>query len=87
MRWEGHVACICEKGNAYRIFVGKTEGKRPLGEPRRRWTDSMKMGHRDIERDFIDWIDVQDESGPQIPNNVSLGYVLLLFPHQHHVFS
>jgi hypothetical protein len=37
MRWAGHVAQMGEKRNAYRILVGKPEGKRPLGKPRRRW--------------------------------------------------
>jgi hypothetical protein len=43
MRWAGHVALIREKRNAYRILVGKPEGKRPLGRPRRRWVDNIKM--------------------------------------------
>jgi hypothetical protein len=41
MRWAGHVARM-EKSNAYRILVGKPEGKRPLGTPTRRWVDSIK---------------------------------------------
>jgi hypothetical protein len=43
MKWAGHVARVREKNNAYRILVGKPEGKRPLGRPRRRWVDSVKM--------------------------------------------
>jgi hypothetical protein len=43
MRWAGHVARIGETRNAYRILVGKPEGKRPLGRPRRRWVDNIKM--------------------------------------------
>jgi hypothetical protein len=42
MRWAGHVARM-EKRNAYRILVGKPEGKRPLGRPRRRWVDNIKI--------------------------------------------
>jgi hypothetical protein len=42
----GHVARIGEKRNAYRIFVGKRERKRPLGKPRRRWVDNIKMDLR-----------------------------------------
>jgi hypothetical protein len=42
MRWAGHVAQM-EKRNAYRIFVGKPEGERPLGRPRHRWVDNIKM--------------------------------------------
>jgi hypothetical protein len=41
MRWAGHVARIGEKRNAYRIMMGKPEGQRPLGIPRRRWIDSV----------------------------------------------
>jgi hypothetical protein len=43
MRWAGHVARMGEKGNAYRLLVGKPEGKRPLGRPRRRWVDNTKL--------------------------------------------
>jgi hypothetical protein len=43
MKWAGHVAQMGEKMNAYRILVGKAEGKRPLGKPRRRWEHSIKM--------------------------------------------
>jgi hypothetical protein len=47
MRWAGHVARMGEKKNAYRILVGNPEGKRPLGRPRRRWVDNIKMNLRD----------------------------------------
>jgi hypothetical protein len=61
MRWAGHVARIGEKRNAYRILVGKQDGKRPLGRSRRRWVDNIKMDLREIGWDGIDWIDlVQD---------------------------
>jgi hypothetical protein len=43
MRWAGHVARIGEKKNVYRILVGKPEGMRPLGRPRRRWVNNIKM--------------------------------------------
>jgi hypothetical protein len=43
MRWAGHVARMGEGRNVYRILVGKPEGKRPLGRPRRRWEDGIKM--------------------------------------------
>jgi hypothetical protein len=42
--------------NAYRMFVGKCEGKRPLGRRRRRWVDNIKMDLREIEWDSVDWI-------------------------------
>jgi hypothetical protein len=47
-----------EKRNAYRILVGIPEGKRPLGRPRRRLVDSIKMDLREIGWDDIDWIDL-----------------------------
>jgi hypothetical protein len=43
MRWAGHVARMGEKGDVYRLLVGKPEGKRPLGRPRRGWIDNIKM--------------------------------------------
>jgi hypothetical protein len=48
MRWAGHVARMGEKRNAYRILVGKPEGKRLLGRPRRRWEDNIQMDLRQI---------------------------------------
>jgi hypothetical protein len=46
MRWAGHVARMVETRSTYRIMVGKPEGKRPLGRPRRRWVDNIKMDIR-----------------------------------------
>jgi hypothetical protein len=48
MRWAGHVARKGEKKNAYRLLVGKPEGKRPLGRTRRRWLDNAKMDLEEI---------------------------------------
>jgi hypothetical protein len=60
MRWEGHVARMGEKRNAYRLLVGKAEGKRPPGRPRRRWVDNIRMDLGQIEC-CVDWIGlVQD---------------------------
>jgi hypothetical protein len=56
MRWVGHAARMGENRNAYRILVGKPEGKRPLGRPRRRWVDDIKMDLREIGWGGIDWI-------------------------------
>jgi hypothetical protein len=47
MKWAGYVACIGAKRNAYIILVAKLEGKRPLGRPRGRWEDNIKMHLRD----------------------------------------
>jgi hypothetical protein len=49
-----------EKRKAYRILVRKPEGKRPLGRPRRRKVDNVKMGLREIGWDGVDWIDVSE---------------------------
>ena len=43
MRWTGYEACTGERRGVYRVLVGKPEGKRPLGRPRRRWEDNIKM--------------------------------------------
>jgi hypothetical protein len=43
MSWAGNVTRIIEKGNAYWLLVGMSEGKRPLGRPRRRWVDNIKL--------------------------------------------
>jgi hypothetical protein len=48
MRWAGHVARRGEGRNVYRVLMGKSEGKRPLERPRRRWEDGIKMGLREI---------------------------------------
>jgi hypothetical protein len=50
-----------EKRNAYRILVGKPEGKRPLGRPRRRWVDNIKMDLREIGWDRVDWMDMAQD--------------------------
>jgi hypothetical protein len=47
MKWAGHVACMEEGRGVYRILVGRPEGKRPLGRPRHRWEDNIKMDLRE----------------------------------------
>jgi hypothetical protein len=56
MRWAGHVAQMGEKGNVYRLFVGKPEGKRPLGRPRSRRICNIKMDLFSIGLGVVDWI-------------------------------
>jgi hypothetical protein len=56
MRWTGHVARMGEKRNAYRLLVGKPEGRRPLGRPRRRWLDSIGMDLVEVGWGDDDWI-------------------------------
>jgi hypothetical protein len=55
-RWAGHVARMGEKMNVYKLLVGNPKGKRPLGRPRRRWIDNIKMGLLEIGLSGVDWI-------------------------------
>ena len=50
MRWAGHVACMGEGRGVHKVLVGKPEGKRPLGRPRRRWEDNIKMDFQEVGR-------------------------------------
>jgi hypothetical protein len=56
MRWAGHVARIGEKRNAYRLLVGKQEGKRPLGRPRRRWVDNIMIDPGEVGWGYVNSI-------------------------------
>jgi hypothetical protein len=56
MRWAGHVARMGEGRGVYRVFVVRPEGKRPLGRPRRRWADNIKMDIREIGINGVNWI-------------------------------
>jgi hypothetical protein len=56
MRWEGHVARMGEGRGVYRVLVGRPEGKRPLGRPRRRWEDDIKMDLREMGISGANWI-------------------------------
>jgi len=56
MRWAGHVARMGEERAVYRVLVGKPEGKRPLGRPRRRWVDNMRMDLQGVGCGCMDWI-------------------------------
>jgi hypothetical protein len=56
MRWAGHVTRMGEKRNVCRLLVGKPEGKRPLGRPRRMWIDNMKMCLLELGLNVVDWI-------------------------------
>jgi hypothetical protein len=56
MRWVGHVDRMGDKTNAYRLLVGKPEGKRQLGRPRRRWVHIIKIDILDRVWDGVDWI-------------------------------
>jgi hypothetical protein len=56
IRWAGHVERMGEKRNAYRLLVGKPEGRRPVGGPRYRWVDNIEMDLVEIEWGAVDWI-------------------------------
>jgi hypothetical protein len=56
VRWEGHVARKGEKRYTYRLLVGKPEGKRPPGRPRRRWVDNIRMDLGEVGWSNVDWI-------------------------------
>jgi hypothetical protein len=56
MRRAGHAARMGEKWSVYRLLVGKPEGKRPLGRPRRRWVDNIRMDLGEVRWDGVDWI-------------------------------
>ena len=61
MGWAGNVACVGEERGVYRVLLGKPEGRRPLGRPRRRWVDNIRMDLQEVVCGYMDWIGlVQD---------------------------
>ena len=58
MRWAGHVARMGERRGIYRVLVGNSEGKRPLGRHRRRWEDNIKMDLQEVGCGCTDWIEL-----------------------------
>jgi hypothetical protein len=61
MRWAGHVARMGEERNMYRVLMGKPKGKRPLGRPRRRWEDGIRMDLREFGLGSVDWIQLAQD--------------------------
>ena len=57
LRWAGHVGRIEEGRGVHKVLVGKPEGKRPLGRPRRRWEDNIKMDLEEAGRGCGDWME------------------------------
>ena len=62
MRWAGHVARVGEERGVYRVLVGKPEGKSPLGRPRRRWVDNIRMDLKEVVCGYMDWIGLAEDS-------------------------
>jgi hypothetical protein len=60
MRWVGHVACMGQKRGAYRILVGRPEGRRQLGRPRHRWEDNIKIDLPEVGWG-MDWIELAQD--------------------------
>ena len=61
VRWAGHVACMGEWRGVYRVLLGKPEGKRPLGRPRRRWDDNIKMDFQEVGCGGMNWIELAQD--------------------------
>jgi len=61
MRWVGHVARIGQGRGVYRVLVGKPEGMRPLGRPRRRWEDNIKMDFQEVGGGYGDWMELAQD--------------------------
>ena len=61
MRWAWHVARMGEARGVYRVLVGKPEGKRQLGRPRRRWEDNIKMDLQEVGCRPMDWIELAQD--------------------------
>ena len=61
LRWAGHVARMEQYRKTYRVLVGKPERKKPLGRPRRRWEDNIKMNLREVGCDPGDWIALSED--------------------------
>jgi len=61
MRWAGHVARMGEDRGVHRVLVGKPEGKRPLGKPRRRWEDNIKMDLQEVGEGRGDWMELAQD--------------------------
>jgi len=62
MRWAGHVARMGEERGVYRVLVGKPEGRRPLGRPRRRWVDNIRMDLQEVGCRYMDSIGLAQDT-------------------------
>jgi len=66
MRWAGHVVCMGEERVAYRVLMGKLEAKRPLGRPRRRWVDNIRIDLQEVGCGYwtgLGWLRIETGGG------------------------
>jgi hypothetical protein len=70
MRWAGHVARTGEKRNAYRLLVGKPERKRPLGRPKRKWLNNIRMYLGEVGWGDVDWVSLAQDNWRALVNSV-----------------
>jgi hypothetical protein len=61
MRWAGHVARMGEERGVYRVLLKKPEGRRPVGRPKRRWVDNIRMNLQEVGCGYVDWIGLAQE--------------------------
>ena len=61
MRWAGHVARMGEERGVYRVLLGKPEGRRPLGRPRRRWVDNIRMDLQEVGCGYMGWVELAQD--------------------------
>ena len=77
LRWAGHVARMEEGRRAFKILTGRSTVKRPLGRPRRRWEDNIRIDLEEIGINAGNWIDsVQDRKYWRAPVNVTLNLLV-----------
>jgi hypothetical protein len=86
MRWAGHVARMGEGRGVYRVLVGRPQCKRPLGRPRRRWEDDIKMDLREIGIGGANWIQLAQDR-VQLRAYVNTFGILFLLPIVIYYFS
>ena len=61
MRWAGNVACMGDRRGVYKVSLGKPEGKKALGKPRRRWKNNIKMDLQEVGCEGMDWIELAQD--------------------------
>jgi hypothetical protein len=77
MRWAGHVTRTEKTITAYKILVGKPEGKRSFGRPRRRWENNVRMDSREVGLERVDWLHLaQDREHWQVLLNTVMNFRL-----------